>query len=375
MKKSTFLLLCIEGAVLSFNVAACVALIPQIASTFQVEQFIAGRLTWIYMLPYGVAALVYGPLIRIVDAKKVECICILFFACSNFFAATSQTIEALFISRFFMGLSGASVIPLGLILIAQEVKSRERGKYVGFFFSATFIASLIGLVLSGFVPWRNLFLIPAVSGFLLFFGMVSWLPNFGVLPGQKVFRYWQSFQHKGVRLVFFYIFFISMFYHGVQQWLGVYFSQGYLFNQMTISLLVTLTSFSGIFGEAIGGYLSDLIGRIPTINLGILCMIAGLVLLLVRLPLFLLILPMLLWGFGWTLNHAGVSTVLTDLPGNLVHEAASLNSGIRFLSGGIGTVIGGIILQKSFSLGFLLFGVCLLFLYMAHDHFLRIQKA
>ncbi|MFA5115278.1 MAG: hypothetical protein WC469_04355, partial [Candidatus Omnitrophota bacterium] len=77
MKKTTFALLCIEGAVLSFNVAACAALVPAIARGFGVATFVAGRAVWLYMIPYGVAALVYGPLVRAFDAKNVESVCFL----------------------------------------------------------------------------------------------------------------------------------------------------------------------------------------------------------------------------------------------------------------------------------------------------------
>ncbi|MBU2101901.1 MAG: hypothetical protein KKF80_00745, partial [Candidatus Omnitrophica bacterium] len=51
-------------------------------------------------------------------------------------------------------------------------------------------------------------------------------------------------------------------------------------------------------------------------------------------------------------NHAGISTILTDLPREFLNEAASLNSGVRFLSGGLGMFLGGIVMQKSFILGF-----------------------
>ncbi|MDD5584093.1 MAG: hypothetical protein PHV55_03455, partial [Candidatus Omnitrophica bacterium] len=72
MKKLTFIILCLEGAILSFNVAASAALIPSISSDFGLPQFITGRIIWLYMIPYGAAALLYGPLVRAFDAKKIE---------------------------------------------------------------------------------------------------------------------------------------------------------------------------------------------------------------------------------------------------------------------------------------------------------------
>ena len=82
MKRTTFIILCLEGAVLSFNVAAAAALIPSIAVDFALSQFMVGKIIWLYMLPYGLAAFFYGPLVRLFDACKVELFCILLFFAS-----------------------------------------------------------------------------------------------------------------------------------------------------------------------------------------------------------------------------------------------------------------------------------------------------
>jgi predicted MFS family arabinose efflux permease len=148
----------------------------------------------------------------------------------------------------------------------------------------------------------------------------------------------------------------------VQQWLGVYFSTQLLLNQFTISTLITLTSLSGIFGEFWGGHLADKLSRQKVVNLGILTMIICIFTLLLKLPLVLLSLIMILWGLGWTFNHVGLATMLVDLPDEFLNEAASLNSGVRFISGGLGAGLGGIIMHKSFNLGFIIFGSALFLL-------------
>jgi predicted MFS family arabinose efflux permease len=153
-----------------------------------------------------------------------------------------------------------------------------------------------------------------------------------------------------------------LIYHGIQQWLGVYFSTVFNLGQFFISLLITLTSLSGIFGEAIGGRLSDSLGRLKTLNLGIILMVLSIFLLMLRTNFMILVLIMMVWGLGWTFNHAGVSTLLTDLPKDFLNEAASLNSSVRFISGGLGAAISGVIMQSSFNLGFLTFGLSLILL-------------
>ena len=96
------------------------------------------------------------------------------------------------------------------------------------------------------------------------------------------------------------------------------------------------------------------------VNLGIVLMVFSIFSLVFKLPLFMLVFIMIAWGLGWTFNHVGLATMLTDLPKEFLNEAASLNSGVRFISGGIGVSLGGLIMSRSFSLGFIFFGLGLL---------------
>jgi len=326
VKKVTFIILCLEGAVLSFNVAASAALIPSIAADFALSQFVVGKIIWLYMIPYGLAAFFYGPLVRAFDARKVELFCMFLFSLANLLAGISQNIATLFVARFMMGLFGASVIPLGLILIARRLNEAKRGRYIGLFFGSTFVASLLGLFLSGVINWRLIFIIPAASGFMLWIFMYICLPSFKEDLGNFRLGYLEAFRNKKVIKIFSYIFLISLIYHAVQQWLGVYFSTQLNLSQFTISMLITLTSLSGIFGEVWGGRLADQIGRIKVVNLGIAFMVLCVFSFLIKLPLGLLVLVMVIWGMGWTFNHVGLATMLTDLPAELLNEAASLNS-------------------------------------------------
>lgn len=369
MKKSTFTILCLEGAVLSFNVAATAALIPSIATDFALSQFLVGNIVWLYMIPYGLAAFFYGPLIRAFDARRIELICMFLFSAANLLAGFSGNISTLFIARFFMGLFGASVVPLGLILIGQRISQEARGRFVGVFFSTTFVASLLGLFLSGIIHWRLIFIIPAALGFLLWVKMYFSLPSFK--EENRIFRmdYFSALRNKKVARIFTYILFISLIYHGIQQWLGVYFSIQLNLNQFAISMLITLTSLSGIVGEVWGGHLADSLDRQRVVNLGIIAMVISIFLLLFKLPLILLVLVMAAWGLGWTFNHVGLATMLTDLPKEFLNEAASLNSGVRFLAGGIGVSLSGLIMCKSFNLGFIIFGSALFLLLLSGKKF------
>ena len=349
---------------LSFNVSAIAALVPSVASEFKADPFLAGRMLWFYLIPYGLAALLYGPLTRRFDPRTILLPCITILSLANFLGWWAENIDVVFFARVLAGISGAGIIPVALIMIAKATPEVERGKRVGFFFSSTFVASLFGVFLSGLIGWRWIFMIPALIGIVSLVAIYFFVPPLLVEKGNFTLQYRQTLADTKVVKLFTYIFLVSLFYHGISQWLGVYFSLVNHLEQFFISMLLTTVSVSGIIGSSLGGVLSDRLGRTKVIRIGKGLMIMVTFSLLLKGSVCILFALMFAWGLGWTFNHVGVSTFLTDLPLTQVFESASLNSSVRFLSAGLGSALGEIVMQKGFALGFILFGTCLLILLM-----------
>lgn len=322
------------------------------------------------MLPYGLGALIYGPLARGIDSKKILFFCLSGFSLANLVCGVAANIQLLFLARFFAGVSGAAIIPLSLILIAKTTAPGKRGQKVGGFFSLTFISSLLGLFLSGLIAWRWIFLLPAFVAGLVCLAVYFYFPNLALAREKIRFNYLQALSDKKVLRIFVYISSISFIYHGVGQWLAVYFFTKYTMEQFLISMLLTTISLSGIFGESLGGLLADYWGRTKVINTGVLLMLAALLALLFRQKLSLLFVLMFIWGLGWTFNHAGLSTFLTDLTHQHLYESAGLNSAMRFLPGGLGAILGARLAQRDFNLEFMVFASCLVLLFIFSKKFI-----
>lgn len=351
--------------------ASVSAIVPAIASDFGISDFAAGRINWAYMLPYGLMALLYGPLTRMFENRHIAVASLLCFAVFSFLSGLAANISQLFIYRFLVGIFAAAITPLSLIYIADHAPESHRGRAVGLFFSAAFIADLNGLALSGIVPWRVMFFIPAALGGVMAFLTARHFPATLAGRDQAASRYAEAFRDRGVLRAFAYIFLISMFYHGVRQWLGVYFAQGLGLRQFFVSMVLAMASVAGIFGEALGGYLSDRQGRIPTLKTGVFLMVLSLVLLVFFKAVAALFVILLLWGFGWTMNHAGLSTYLTDLNRRYMKEISSLNSSVRFVAGGVGVIVGGWVMQRGFVLGFMVFAAVLFLMFLQTDRLLK----
>jgi len=382
IKRSDFSILCLQGFCIAFNVASVSAIVPAIASDFGISDFVAGRINWAYMLPYGIMALLYGPLTRVFENRHIAVASLLCFSVFSFLSGIAAGISQLFVYRLLVWIFAAAITPLSLIYIADHAPQTGRGRAVGLFFSATFIADLSGLFLSGIIPWRAMFFIPAVLGVLTAFLTARHFP--ATLAGtplgsaerqdQVGMRYAEAFRDRGIMAAFAYIFLISMLYHGVRQWLGVYFAQGLGLRQFLVSMVLTMASIAGIFGEALGGFLSDRQGRIPTLKMGLFLMILSLGILIFFKAVAALFVILLVWGLGWTMNHAGLSTHLTDLNNRYIKEISSLNSSVRFVSGGLGVIVGGWVMQRGFVLGFVVFAVVLFLMYLQTDRILQGEK-
>jgi predicted MFS family arabinose efflux permease len=352
-----YILLCSGCITISFNVAAIAAVIPVISSELGLLDFETSKIIPYYLMPYGIGALIYAPLTRFVSYRIVLTSSMMLFAVTCFVCGSVQSLEHFLVARVLMGLTAASAIPLGLMIIGELFERNIRGRLVGGFFACSFIASLAGIGLSGIASWRWLFYVPAVLGM----GLGICFLLFGADLLQRVhighINYGRVLSNIKIRNVFIFIFAISFLYHGVHKWYGIYLSRVYHLDQLAISLFFLMAAFGGLFGQIIGGILSDKKGRLVSCMTGIIGLSIGTMLLVNRYPLMILGLVLLIISMCWTIGHNGVSTVLTDFPDDDRPMIASLNSSVRFLSGGLGFYISSFFVERSFGLTFLAIGM------------------
>lgn len=362
---------CLVGVIIAFNVAAISAIVPAISKEFGISEFVVGKIIWAYMLPYGICALFYGPLTRKFAIRDILIFCLSMVCIYSFFSGIANSFKSLFIFRLLVGIFAAAMTPLTLIYISHSFELEKRGKAVGTFFSITFISSLTGLFLSGVINWRWIFFIPAAVSIIAIFLVHKFLPQLKIKDEGTKSRYIEALKTGKVFRVFVFIFLVSFLYHAARQWMGVYFDSRFGFSQFTISMLLTLVSFAGIFGEFSGGHMADKAGRVITLRRGALLMAFSLLLLPLLGHIWFLSIIMFVWGLGWTINHSGLSTYLTDLPKPFLREASSLNSSVRFISGGLGAALGGMVMQRSFVSSFIVIGAILLILALSSAKILR----
>jgi predicted MFS family arabinose efflux permease len=346
MNKKSFYIFCAAFLATSFGVATIAPLVPQIAAQMHVDPLFMAHLSWWYMLPYGVSALLWAPLTRALTVRTIFNFTTIAFSLAVLFFSQSRTAGQAFLGQALIGIFSSSFMPLALIVIGREVAPREKGKHVGILFGLAYVSSFIGVTLSGFLPWRMVYLVPAIIGLLTFIFSFYHLEKFDFRQKGLEFTYHKTCCEKQAVLLFIFIFLASFSYHSLQQLLGVYLNQTFDVKQSVLSAIFVVATSCSIIFQFGGGMLTKKFNNIKIARVGffLLSVFAGL-LLTVNDHRWMFLL-MAVWGTGWALNHIGLSSYLTHLPDKILRDAASLNSSIRFVSGGLGVLSASAIIEK-----------------------------
>lgn len=344
------------------NIAAVAAIVPAIARTFALSNFACGRIIPFYMIPYALAALFYGYLADVWSKKRIKLTFLSLFVLFSFASGIAPSLRTLLIFRLLVGVTAAATVPISLTLIGDLFSKERRGRSVGALFGTIYFSSLIGVFLSGFIPWRWIFFIPAIMGLVALLLIHLILPQPKHIPPPSRVTYWEVLSYPRGRRVYAFIFLTAFIATGIYSWLGVFFAQERGFNQFQISSLLTIVGIGSIFGPFLGGVLSDRWGRAPSAVLGLFFAGLSVSLFTYQTAFMIMALALLFYGLGRTINHSSLVAMVTDFPDPSRPRAASLNSFVSLLSGGLGTALTGIFVARNFQMSFSIYALLLIIL-------------
>lgn len=353
-------LFCLANCAISFNFAALAAVVPAMSVDLRQTENVISQISAYYMIPYGLAALAYVPLARKVSFRIILAGAMMVYGGLSLFCAHTESIALILAARIGMGLAAACVIPLCLIAIGRLYGKEMRGRMVGLFFSSSFLASVLGIAVSGLWNWRWLFIVPGILA-LLTTGLAildrQWAGNDA---SRQPIDYLKVLSQPRTKRIFAFIFVLSFLYHGVHKWLAVYLHRQYDLQQWLISGYFLLIALAGVLGQNLGGQITDRKGRFFACYWGLALLGGATMLLIGKFPLAVLAIILSVFSIGWTIGHNGISTVLTDFPEESRSEMAGMNSAVRFFSGGLGFFFGGPFVEKNISITFFSFGLLMM---------------
>jgi predicted MFS family arabinose efflux permease len=341
-------------------------IIPALANAFATSAHTAGFVVPAYLIPYGIATLVFGLLADRLGVQRVMFASLAMFSVLTALTATATSVEQMVLWRVLTGLGASGVVPLALVLVAQLFPYQQRGRPLGWLFAAMAggmaFGSPLGSILVPIIGWRGLFLgVSAAGGIVLLlflpyrrliatamqpvggtFGdlMRGYLGLLGTARGQRTYGY---------------VFVNSMFHSGVFTWLGVYLEQRYGLGPVGIGLALLGYGVPGLLFGPLVGRAADRWGRAKLLPIGLGLSALAATGLLFDFPVLLAPVIMMVLSLGYDTTQPLFAGIVTSFGGKRPGQAMGLNVFTLFVGFGLGSLIFGELLRFGFVAAFGLF--------------------
>src|SRR6266851_4045668 len=159
--------------IIFFQAYMVAPIIPALSNAFGTSVETVGLIVPAYLIPYGIATLVYGLLADRLGIHRVMFVSLAGFAALTMLTATAQSIEQLALWRMATGIGASGVVPLALALVGRLYPYEQRGRPLGWLFGAMAggmaFGSPLGAMIVPLIGWQGLFVVVGAAGAALLF--------------------------------------------------------------------------------------------------------------------------------------------------------------------------------------------------------------
>jgi len=343
-------------------------ILPAIAANLHVDVTRAGLLISAYMVPFGIFQLVFGPLADRFGKKQVITFSMILFTLATGLCALGLGLPDLALYRALTGMFAASVMPISLALIGDLFPIEKRQGAIGGFMGISFLGQGLSMAIGGvtayFLNWRGVFLLYAVLSVIPTLALIK---AYRSIPASKnpqakfLAPYAKLLAHTRSLYTYILVLLEGVFIIGSFSYLGAYISQTYHYNYLQIGLIMTAFGLATVIGGKLSGKLSQAMTPRGLLSLGLLAaVVAESVFAYLGGSLGWLIAGIALLGFGFIFTHSTLLTRATEFAMKARGAAMSLVAFCFMGGGGLGTALGGVVIQHEGFRGlFLIYGGCL----------------
>ncbi|MBD3317850.1 MAG: MFS transporter [Chitinivibrionales bacterium] len=324
-----------------FNVAAMPNLL-KVASVQHSLQFseVSGLISY-YQTFYGTAALFSCYFTLNFSKKKILIIALLAFSFLNACIFFVTDIHRVVILRALVGIPASMIIPTALTAIGEI--SKKRGKRTGIIFITTSIASTCGIFLSGFLPWRSFFLIPAIISLFNVFLLLSVKNdrtdaggNKQKVPITRIFKKYVAILFEpAIQKIFSGIFLNAFLMASIDSYMAFFLSERLTIGQERIASILVFGTFGGIIGNYFSGKLVDGYLWFKSLWVGVVIVSVSIFFISVNLSLPIMYMLFMSRSVGRSLIHLALVNKFVCLENEVRPYVASLNSVCVFISGSL----------------------------------------
>lgn len=352
--------------VIFFQAFMVAPIIPSLSAIFAASPQEVGLIVPAYLIPYGVATLVYGMLADRLGLWRIMATSLAAFAVLTALTATAQSVEQLALWRVLTGLGASGVVPLALVLVGRLFPYEQRGRPLGWIFGAMAggmaFGSTFGALLEPYIGWRGIFLAVGVAGAGI---LLVLLPHRQLVAGAvqavggglgALFRgYRDLLATPRGQCTYAYVLVNSIFHSGVFTWLGLYLEQRYGLGPVGIGLALLGYGVPGfLFGPLIGR-MADRRGRGRLLPIGLALSALAAAALILDVPLALAAVAITVLSLGYDLTQPLFAGIVTSLGGQRPGQAMGLNVFALFVGFGLGSLLFGEALRLGFGTALVIF--------------------
>src|SRR5271157_2735245 len=150
---------------------------PLIQREFALSDEQVGFLTSAFFVCYMVAAPLITPLADRYSRRWIIAIGAFVWSAATLLSAVTHTYDELLLRHVLVGIGEATFVAISPALLADLYPEHIRGRVMGFFYLATPVGSALGYIIGGYLGhrygWRAPFMISALPGLLLAFGVLA----------------------------------------------------------------------------------------------------------------------------------------------------------------------------------------------------------
>jgi len=354
-KKKFILILGQAGFVVMANNWVVSPILPAIAKDLGIPVTNAGLLISAYMIPFGLFQLLFGPLADRFGKRQIISASMVIFTIATGLCAIGSGLTDVTVYRALTGIFSACVMPVSLALIGDVFPVQERQSAVGMFMGIAFLGQGLSMAIGGsiafFMNWRGVFaLFAALSAFstLLLFTVGRHIPSQKNPNSHFIKPYFELLGHSQSALTYLVVSLEGILILGSFSYLGGFLKDQFQLNDLNIGLMMTAFGVMAVIGGRLSGKLAGRLGRRKVLLIGLACAIAAdTVFSSLGSHIYLVTCGIGLLGFGFMLAHSALLTRATMFAEKSRSVAMSLITFCFMVGGGVGTAIGGKIIENS----------------------------
>lgn len=330
-------------------------LLPSIANDMNVTIAAAGQLVTAFAIAYAIGAPILGTLTFNMPVKTLLVVSMFVFTIANGLSAIIPSFELLFVTRVIAALAAAVFTPLAMAASTGLVPNIMRGRALSFVIAGITIGLILGAPIGTWIgnsiTWRYSFVFVAAVSLVTTIGVLIFLPKIEREVSVSIKERLKGF-NKNIVLT------LSVSIIGTTGGFMTYTYIAPIITEITnvenISIYLLLLGIGALFGNLVGGYLTDRMGASKTLKLSLL----GFAILLATfsiltflnpstLAIILVGLISVLWGIpGFGMNPA-LNAYLISLNPKQSSMILSFSASALYMGIGLGAFLGGGVISLS----------------------------